>query len=131
MPVPPELHAETPVLGYVVLGTLALAVIATGWRVFAKAGRPGPFVLIPLYNLVVLCEIAGKPSWWAAMLLFPGVNLVFGLLVSLALATQFGRGTGFGLGLFFLPPIFAPLLAFGGAQYQGVRPQYFAARARA
>jgi len=37
-------------------------------------------------------------------------------------ARRFGKGTGFGIGLFFLPFVFFPLLAFGDAQYAGAAP---------
>jgi hypothetical protein len=34
------------------------------------------------------------------------------------LAEKFGKGTGFGIGLLFLPFVFFPMLAFGDAQYR-------------
>lgn len=117
----------SPVLGYVVMSAFALAFIATLWRIFQKSGRPGWFALIPLYNLIALCDVAGKPAWWAAMLIAPVINVPFLILISFALAKRFGRGAGFGFGLLFLGPVFYPLLAFGGASYTGTRPQYFKA----
>ena len=42
---------------------LTLTVIAA-WRVFVKAGQPGWGVLIPFYNLYLICKIARRPGWW-------------------------------------------------------------------
>ena len=41
------------------------------------------------------------------------------VIVSLDLAKSFGRGTGFGIGLFILSPIFALILGFGADTYKG------------
>jgi len=37
-----------------------ILVIAAVWRVFTKAGKPGWAALIPIYNMIVLLEIAGR-----------------------------------------------------------------------
>ena len=39
--------------------------------------------------------------------------------MALDLAKAFGRGTGFGIGLIFLTPIFALVLGFGSDTYNG------------
>ena len=39
--------------------------------------------------------------------------------MSLDLAKSFGRGTGFAVGLIFLPFVFAPVLGFGSDTYRG------------
>jgi len=38
-------------------------VIAGMWRVFQKAGKPGWAAIIPIYNIIVLLQITGKPIW--------------------------------------------------------------------
>ncbi len=93
--------------------------IAGMWKIFIKAGKPGWACLIPIYNLIVLLEIAGKPVWWFILFLIPLVNLVVAILVVIALAERFGKGVGFAIGLLLLPFIFYPLLGFGDARYQG------------
>lgn len=107
-------------IGMFVFIELALAVfmIATLWKIFAKAGKPGWACLIPIYNLIVMLEIAGKPVWWFLLFFIPVVNLVIMILVLAGLATNFGKGGGFVVGLILLPIIFYPILAFGGAQYR-------------
>ena len=91
-------------------------VIAGMWKVFVKAGKPGWACLIPIYNMIVLLEIAGKELWWIILLFIPVVNFVILIPVSIAVAEKFGKGAGFGLGLAFLPMFFFPLLGFGDAQ---------------
>jgi uncharacterized membrane protein YhaH (DUF805 family) len=96
---------------------LLLLVIAALWKIFTKAGKPGWAALIPIYNIIVLLEIAGKPAWWVILFLIPFVNFIVAIIVSIAVAKNFGKGTGFGVGLAFLGFIFGPILAFGDAQY--------------
>jgi hypothetical protein len=47
------------------------------------------------------------------------VNFIISLLVSLGLAKNFGKGGGFGVGLWLLSPIFILILAFGDAKFVG------------
>lgn len=93
--------------------------IAAIWKVYTKAGKPGWAAIIPIYNIVVMLEIAGRPLWWLLLLFIPFVNFIVGLIVYTDVAKSFGKSTGFGLGLFFLGFIFFPILAIGDAQYQG------------
>ena len=94
-------------------------IIAGVWKPFSKAGKPGWAAIIPIYNIVILLEIAGKPLWWIVLFFIPLANLVAGILISIEVAKVFGKGAGFGLGLAFLGPIFWPILGFGSAEYQG------------
>jgi hypothetical protein len=48
---------------------------------------------------------------------------VIAIIIALDFAKVFGKGSGFGIGLIFLPIIFYPILAFGDAKYQGAPPQ--------
>jgi hypothetical protein len=98
---------------------VTVIVIVGMWKVFTKAGKPGWASIVPIYNMIVLLEIAGKPLWWFVLLLIPGVNIVIIILVMIDLAKNFGKGAGFGLGLAFLGFIFFPILGFGDARYMG------------
>ena len=100
------------------IGLLALVLVAM-WKTFVKAGKPGWGAIIPIYNVILLCEIAGKPGWWVLLYFIPVVNLVFGIIVSIGVANNFGRSAGFGVGLAFLGVIFYPILGFGSADYTG------------
>ena len=43
---------------------LCLIMAISGWKVFSKAGKPGIASIIPIWNIVVMVEIAGKPVSW-------------------------------------------------------------------
>lgn len=114
-----------PAVTAVLLGVMvAIAVfyIACLWRIFTKAGRPGWYALIPLLNTYTVIKIAGRPGWWLLLTFIPCISFVVLLIVYLDLATAFGKGTGFGLGLALLSPIFLPILAFGSASYFDEEP---------
>jgi hypothetical protein len=90
------------------------------WKVFQKAGEPGWAVIVPIYNFVVLLRIAGRPLWWILLYFIPVVSLIPSIMVPIDIAKRFGKGTGFGIGLLFLPFIFYPILGFGDATVEGV-----------
>jgi hypothetical protein len=92
------------------------------WKVFVKAGKPGWAAIVPIYNIIVLLEIVGKPLWWVVLFLIPVVSLVASIIVFIDLAKAFGKGAGFGVGLAFLPFIFFPILGLGEAKFLGALP---------
>ncbi len=111
-------HGPGPVFWIIYVAVL-LFMLAAMWKVFTKAGQPGWAILIPIYNLYVLCKIAGRPGWWLILCLIPFVNLIIFIILDIDIAKNFGKGAGFGIGLLLLPFIFFPILGFGSAQYQG------------
>lgn len=106
-----------------IVGVVALvvwiAMIAGFWKVFVKAGRPGWDCLIPIYIVILLLGMAGKPLWWIVLGLIPLVNLIVAIMLSIEIAKNIGKGAAFGLGLAFLPMIFYPMLGFSDARWQG------------
>lgn len=98
---------------------LVIFIIASIWKVYEKADEPGWASIIPIYNLVVLLRIVGRPLWWILLMLIPLVNLVIMFIVYIDLAKSFGKDVGFGIGLALLGVVFYPLLGFGDAEYQG------------
>ena len=116
------LAQQSPEGPEVLITLVYLAVIVVGvagiWKTFAKAGQPGWAAIVPIYNLYVLCKIAGKPGWWVLLYVIPIVNIVAAIVVMTEVARAFGKGTGFALGLIFLGFIFFPILGFGSAQYR-------------
>ena len=98
---------------------IAAVMIASMWKVFAKAGQPGWAAIVPIYNAIVLLQVVGKPLWWIVLFMIPLVNIVVGIMVAIDLAKSFGKGAGFGIGLMFLGFIFYPILGFGSARYLG------------
>jgi hypothetical protein len=110
---------QPSMLPLIIGGLVAILVIASLWKVFTKAGEPGWAAIVPIYNLVVLLKVAGKPIWWLVLFLIPLVSVVAAFLTYIGLAKAFNKGAGFGVGLTLLAPIFLPILAFGSAEYVG------------
>jgi hypothetical protein len=109
---------------FLAIGLAIIVVTIAGmWKVFTKAGKPGWAAIIPIYNMIVLLEIIGRPVWWVILMFIPVVNLVISFIIYYELAPAYGKDVGFTLGLFFLPFIFFPILGFGSSTYQGMRLQ--------
>ena len=112
--------------------TIVIAVLSiiAMWKIFTKAGKPGWASIIPVYNMVVLYQIVGLNPLLLLILIgaiIPFVNFlvmialfVLGIISNLRLAKAFGKGTGFAVGLIFLPFIFQLILAFDKSEYVGV-----------
>jgi len=101
------------------LAIAALYVVAM-WTIFTKAGKPGWACLVPIYNVLMLLEIVGKPWWWLLLFFIPGVNLVFVIWTYNMLSKSFGQSVGFTVGLILLSVVFIPILAFNKEiTYQG------------
>ena len=86
---------------------------------FAKAGQPGWAAIIPIYQNYVQTQIAGKEILWFILCIIPCTAPIGLIVVFIGIAERFGKGAGYGLGLFFLAPIFWPMLGFGDARYLG------------
>ena len=106
-------------IGLLVPLALGILMIVSLWKVFTKAGKPGWASIIPIYNMIVLLEIVGKPVWWIILMMIPLVNFIVVVLVFLELARRFGKSELFGVGLLLLGVVFFPILAFGDARYRG------------
>lgn len=104
---------------FYVIFTISIVYIIAEWKIYTKAGKPGWATLIPIYNVIVLLEIVGKPWYWILLLLIPGVNIVLGIWLMHQLSKSFGHGVGFTLGLIFLSFIFILILGFGDSKYVG------------
>ena len=98
------------------LVVLVLDVIAF-WMIFTKAGRPGWAAIIPIYNLYTMCKVAGRPGWWWILMLIPFVGFVFVFIVYIDMARAFGKGTLFGILMFFFTIICGLILGLGSSTY--------------
>lgn len=105
-----------------VLTILLIVFIAGAWKMYEKAGQSGWKVLIPIYNVVILCRICGVSAWWTLAFLIPYVNFAATIYLSYRLGKAFGKGGGFVFGLVLLPVVFQPILGFGKSVYQGNTP---------
>lgn len=90
---------------------LTIFEVASVWITYEKAGAKGYAAIIPIYNVVVLFELANVPLWMLALLFVPIVNIYPLYLVSTSLAERLGRSKTFGVMLMLFPYICYPLLA--------------------
>ena len=105
-------------MAYVLYVAIVLLMIISMWMVVKKAGRPGVSQIIPIWNLIELVRIAGKPLWWIILiLLVPIANIIMLIMTFHGISKAFGKDAGFTAGLVLLPFIFWPILAFGKATY--------------
>lgn len=92
--------------------------IVAMWKLFKKAGRPGWASIIPVYNYIVLIQVAEAPMWYLALVFL--VNPVGLLMTYIKVAEKFGKSAGFGILIWFFPFVGLPILAFGKSQYLGM-----------
>lgn len=109
------------IAGVVWLITLVLCIVimTAQWKIFKKAGEPGIAAIVPFWNTAVLFKLTWGVWYYMFLTLIPFVGIVISFMTCFKLGKMFGKGTGFNLGLIFLPVIFMPVLAFGSAQYIG------------
>ena len=86
------------------------------WKIFSKADLPGWAVFIPFVNGYLYVKAAGKPWYWFLLLFIPIINILIMILLPFSLSERFGKGFLFGLGIFFFPAIFLPILGWGKAE---------------
>lgn len=99
---------------------LVVISIAAMWKIFTKAGEAGWKSIIPIYNIIVLLKIVGRPWWWLLLMLIPLVNLIVWLVVAIDLGKSFNKDVVFSIVLIFLLSLIGMLiLGFGDAKYVG------------
>jgi hypothetical protein len=81
---------------------ISVVMIIAHWKIYEKAGKPGWAAIVPIYNIIVLLEIVGKPVWWILLFLIPCVNIVFAIWTVNLLSKSFGQSEGFTVGLLLL-----------------------------
>ncbi len=96
--------------------------IASMWKIFSKAGEPGWASIVPIYNIIIMLKIAGKPWWWVFLLILPIVNIVILIMMWHGISKNFGKDGGFTAGLILLGFVFIPILGFGSAVYAPIAP---------
>ena len=117
-----EYAQQDPLIGLLMLVVqliVAVMTIMVMWSLYERAGQPGWASLVPIYNLIILLKIAGRPVWWMLLMFIPIINLGVYFMICMDLAAAFNKSIGFAAGLFFLGFIFFPILAFGEADYVG------------
>lgn len=104
--------------------TLIIFIVAAIWclicqaKINSKAGKPWWAAIIPIYNNIVLLEIAGLPTWNIILLFIPFANIYIAFKIYIEIAKKFGKSAGFGAGLALLFPIIGAILAFDDSKYE-------------
>lgn len=116
---------------------LGLLSIIGHWKVYVKAGQPGWSSIIPFYGSYIMYKITWGNGWlflvplvlsFAGILFADGIissillilTVVVGCITNYKLATAFGKGIGFTVGLVLLNWLFMMILGFSDALYLGV-----------
>lgn len=106
---------------YIIMLAIIVLMIIAQWKIFTKAGKPGWASIIPFYNTYCLFDIAWGNGWLFLLTFIPCIGIIFQYIAFFKLGKAFGQGTGFGIGLILLNPIFMLILGFGKAEYAGSR----------
>ncbi len=99
---------------------LLLLPIISYWKLFELAGQSGFAIIIPIYNLYIMTEIAGLEWWWVFLPFLSFLIPYLGPIIMLGLfyyivqkfVESYGKDSLFALGAFLLPFVFLPILAF-------------------
>ena len=103
-----------------VIGLLIYIVIGYSLgKLFEKAGKPLWAGFVPIYNLVVMLEVIGRPIWWLAIFLVAIVPIIgslavflFSIIIWIDFAKSYGRDTMWGVLLALFSIITLPIMAF-------------------
>ncbi len=61
------------------------------WKLFEKAGLPGWYGIIPIWNFYQRIKLTGRPVWWLILYLIPGIGILFALGVQADLVKSYGK----------------------------------------
>jgi len=121
---------ESHVTDYFLLGVgvflsvfLIVFSLVTLAKIFRKADKKFWAGFVPFYNIFVLLEITNLPSAYFFLLLIPVVQIYPLVKICQGLAKTFKKSSKFAVGLFFLPFIFYPILAFSQDKYIGINEE--------
>lgn len=102
----------------IVFVSFLLIILISCFRIFEKANIDGYKVLIPIYDLYLLLEIADLPIFFIPLFFIPIVNIFVFWFVSVRLGNNFSKSTAFKIGMCIFPFIFYPILAFSRDLYK-------------
>lgn len=118
-----ETNSDLTIFYYSFFGSLIVISIVLSFclsKIFKKANRSSISAWIPLYNLNVLLEIVNLSKFYFVLLLIPFINIYALYKIMMGLAKFFRKSKLFGLGLFILPIVYIPILAFDESEYMGI-----------
>jgi len=101
-------------LVFYVFWAICLAMIAK--KTGREFGTSLIMALIPIANVILILQIAGKPWWWLFLFLIPIVNIVLMIIVWMKIAEARGKPGWWGIVMMLVPIVNLVLffiLAFG------------------
>lgn len=118
-----ELAAVMILVIFMLFGVVVILAVITAigqWKAFTKAGKPGWASIIPVYNYIVVLEIAGRPAWWVLLtMLVPFFGVWVAIVALIDFAKSYGKSNGFAALLIIFPIIGWLILGFGKDKYLG------------
>lgn len=109
---------------FLVAGIICIILIASLWKVFTKAGKPGWAALIPVYDLYVLFDVAWGNGLLFLLTFIPALNVIVTALTYVKLAKVYGNDSPIMIVLAILfTPIFLLITGFGKSNYLGHTPE--------
>ena len=85
--------------------------------IFKKASIYPLIAFVPFVSDYFLCKLADKEGWKMLLLYLPVVQIVYQIILSLKIAKVFNKSELFGVGIFFVPLILLPIIAFDNSEY--------------
>lgn len=87
-----EVWAKQPHL-ILIAGFIILVGFVSKMKLFAKANQPMAAAFVPVWDLIVIMRIIGRPTTHAWYFAIPVLNIFFGFKVLVQLAQAFGKRT--------------------------------------
>lgn len=97
---------------FIIFVIIFILLIASIWVLYEKAGKPGWASIIPIYSIITMLKIIGKPWWWFLLMMIPPIGAIWAIWSLNLFIAKFGKGPGYTIGCIFLPFVFFPVLAF-------------------
>jgi hypothetical protein len=74
-------------------------------RIAEKTGQKEKswYAWVPIANVILLCWIAGKPTWWVLLMLIPFVNIVIAIMVWMKVAEACAKPAWLGVVIVLVP----------------------------
>lgn len=107
-----ERFGEIMIGFFVICAFVCVILTVSMWKLFVKCGREGWESLIPIYNAIVLSDIAEVEAW---MIFIPVVNLYWLYQVAESLTNKFSKSSSFKWLFFFLPYVGIAMLGLGNS----------------
>ena len=104
------------VFSYIVSIIAIVALVIGLWKVFIKAGKPGWYAIIPVYNMWALLELGDQQGFWC---LIPVANIIFYVKACLSINKKFAKPTWFAFLMIFVPQVAFIMLGFSKDKYVG------------